>query len=124
MREKNPIAALERLSEAALAVFIDADDRGETTGDDGRESDDWRELRLALIETGALPNAPRPTRFDAAVEVISRISPADLLTDRAVWDVLSSRFRTQIDDYLHDERGTTDELDELFHGEDGLCPSS
>lgn len=111
---KNPLETLERLRDAALAVYVDADDRGETTNDHDAEHDDWRELRLSLVECGALPNAPRPSRFDAAVEVVRRMDARDLLDHSATWDVISRRFRPSIDCELKQNREATDELDELF----------
>jgi hypothetical protein len=120
---KKPLEALERLTEAALALYIDADDRAETTGDDGQEHDDWRELRLALIDCGALPNAPRPSRFDAAVEVVRRMEARDLLDDAATLDVISRRFRDVIDREMKQDREARDELDELFEEEEPCSPS-
>ncbi len=114
MRTQNPIAALERLTEAALAVFIDADDRGETTNDHDAEHDDWRELRLALIECGALPNAPRPSRFDAAVEVVRRSGTRELLDDPAIYEVVTRKHRAAIDREMKERREADADADELF----------
>lgn len=46
LRQRNKMA--DKLFDAAKTVFVDADDRGETCDDDGREYKDWKRLRKAL----------------------------------------------------------------------------
>lgn len=44
---------IEDLIEAASRVYDDANDRGETHGDDGKEYDDFKLLRLAIEQAEA-----------------------------------------------------------------------
>jgi len=48
LRHRDKMA--DALFDATKAVFVDAEDRGETCGDDGKEFKDWERLRKALKE--------------------------------------------------------------------------